>query len=196
MTRQFVSYAGWSAYVSAAGTITTFVSAILFFSLGQPFGSINDIASVFQVILMLPLALVLYLLFRPHSQTLSFLAAAMGIGGILVGGVIQSLLVAGVISFQQTVSFFPAGAAIGGWLMLNSYLSLTRHLLPRGLAWLGLLAGIGYITSVTGFLLGGYQNPLFLAGGLLTVICYPIWALWLGRVLVSGNPERVHAHGI
>jgi len=64
MTRQLFTYVGWSAYVSAAGTMTTFVSAILFFSLGQPFGTINDIASVFQVIFMLPLALVLYQLFR------------------------------------------------------------------------------------------------------------------------------------
>jgi hypothetical protein len=60
MTRQLFTYAGWSAYMSATATIITFASAILFFSLGQPFGTINDISSVFQVIFMLPLALVLY----------------------------------------------------------------------------------------------------------------------------------------
>ncbi len=117
MTRQLFGYAGWSAYVSAAATIATFVSAILFFSLGQPFGTINDTASVFQVIFMLPLALFLYQIFRPHGQTLSFLTAAVGIGGILVGGAVQSLLVAGVIMYQQTVPFFPSG----GLLTVISY---------------------------------------------------------------------------
>ena len=196
MIRRLFQYAGWSTYVSAIGTITTFVSAILFFSIGQPFGSINDIASVLQVIFMLPLALVLYQVLRPHGQTLSFLSATLGITGILMGGVIQSLLVAGMITYQQTVPFFLSGAAIGGWLMLNNYLILTSHVLPRGLAWAGVLAGVGYIVTVAGFLLGGYQNPFFFAGGLLTVICYPTWALWLGRVLVLGNPAVVHAHDI
>jgi hypothetical protein len=196
MTRQLFRYAGWSAYVSAAGTLATFVSAILFFSLGQPFGTINDIASVFQVIFMLPLALALYQLFRPHEQTLSLLTAAVGIGGILVGGVIQSRLVAGMITYQQTIPFFPSGAAIGGWLMLNGYLTLTSQVFPRGLGWASLLAGVGYVVTVAGFLLGGYQNPLFFVGGLLTVISYPTWAFWLGRVFVSGNAEVRRAPGI
>jgi hypothetical protein len=188
MTRQLFGYAGWSAYVSATGTIVTFISAILFFSLGQPFGTINDIASVFQVIFMLPLALVLYLLFRPHSQSLSFLAMLLGVGGMLVAGVVQGLLVLGAITFQQSARSFPAGFAIGGWLMLSSYLSLSSQLLPRRLACLGLLAGVGYIVTVVGFLRGSYQDPLFYAGGLLTVICYPTWAFWLGRVFITRNP--------
>jgi hypothetical protein len=33
--------------------------------------------------------------------------------------------------------------------------------LPRGLACAGLLAGVGYVVTVAGFLLGGYQNPVF-----------------------------------
>jgi hypothetical protein len=189
MTPQLFRYAGWSAYVSATATILTFVSAISFFSLGQPFGTLNDIASVFQVVFMLPLALVLYRLSRPHGQRLSFLAAALGVGGMLVGGAVQSLLVAGVLTYQQTVQFFPAGSAIGGWLILSSYLSLSSHVLPRALAWAGVLAGVGYGLTVAGFLLGGYQNPVFYAGGLLTVISYSTWAFWLGRVLLSGNPE-------
>jgi hypothetical protein len=103
---------------------------------------------------------------------------------------------AGVITYQQTVPFFPSGAAIGGWLMLNGYLTLTNQLLPRPLAWASLLAGVGYVVTVAGFLLGGYQNPLFFAGGLLTVISYPTWAFWLGRVFVSGDGEVRRAPGI
>jgi hypothetical protein len=102
---------------------------------------------------------------------------------------VQSLLVASVITYQQMVPFFPSGIAIGGWLMLNSYLNLTSQLLPRGLTRAGLLAGIGYVVTVAGFLLGGYQNPLFFIGGLLTMISYPTWAFWLGRIVLTSIPE-------
>jgi hypothetical protein len=196
MARQLLGYAGWCAYVSATATILTFVSAVLFFSLGQPFGTLNDVASVFQLIFMLPLALILYLIFRPHNQWLSFLAATLGMSGMLVVGTVQSLLVAGVITYQQTVPFVPFGSAIGGWLILSGYLSLTSQLFPRTLAWAGLLAGVGYIVTVAGFTLGGYQNPVFYAGGLLMLISYSTWAFWLGRVFVAGNPAVGHVSGV
>jgi hypothetical protein len=154
MARQLFTYAGWSAYVSATATIVTFVSAILFFTIGQPFGTLNDIASVFQVSFMLPLALILYQLLGSYSRILSFLAAVLGVSGMLVGAVVQSLLVAGVITYQQTIPFVPFGSAIGDWLILSSYLSLSSHLFPRRLAWAGLLAGVGYIVTVAGFMLG------------------------------------------
>lgn len=196
MTPQRLSYAGWCAYVSAAATIVTFVSAVLFFTLGQPFGTLNDVASVVQLIFMLPLVLILYQIFRPHSQSLSFLAAALGMSGMLVVGTVQSLLVVGVITYLQTVPFVPFGSAIGGWLILSGYLSLSSGLLPRGLAWAGLLAGVGYIVTVAGFTLGSYQSPAFYAGGLLMVISYSTWAFWLGRVFVAGNPAVGHASGV
>ena len=196
MTERLLDYAGWCAYVSATATIATFLSATLFFSLGQPFGTLNDIASVLQLIFMLPLALILYRLFRRQSHSLSFLAAVLGVCGILVGAGVQTLLVLGAITFQQSAQWFPAGAAIGGWLTLNSYLSLSSNLLPRGLAWAGLLAGVGYGVTVTGFLLGGYQNPVFYAGGLLIVISYSTWAFWLGRVFLAGNPAAALTSGV
>jgi hypothetical protein len=164
----------------------TFVTAILFFSIGGPFGKINDISSVVQVLFMLPVALVLYRLFRPNTQTLSLLAA-VGIAGVMVAVVGQGLLVFGVITYQQSLTFFPAGGAIGAWLLLTDYLALASRKLPRGLAWSGLLAGAGYVVTVVGFLLGGQQNPLFYAGGLVLVISYPLWAIWLGRVLSSSS---------
>ena len=45
--------AGWAAYLSAAATVVTFVTGLLFFSAGQPWGTINDAASVFQVLLQI-----------------------------------------------------------------------------------------------------------------------------------------------
>jgi hypothetical protein len=53
MATELLCTAGWAAYLSAAATITTFVTGILFFSVGQPWGTIDDAASVFQVLLQI-----------------------------------------------------------------------------------------------------------------------------------------------
>jgi hypothetical protein len=53
------------------------------------------------------------------------------------------------------------------------------------LGWIGIIAGSGYILTVIGFLKGGYNYTLFYLGGLLTGVSYPIWAIWLGKFLLS-----------
>ena len=183
VTNAFVVY-GWLAYLGAAAAVLTFVTGILFFSIGKRWGKINDISSVFQVLLMIPLAIVLFQLW-PFG-TVSLLAAAVGIVGMLISAVGQSLLVLGRIDFEGSTKFFPAGAAIGVWLILICAFALGRDQLPDLFSWVGILAGIGYILIVIGFLWGGQQNALFYIGGLVLGIGYPVWAFWLGRLLLSG----------
>jgi len=184
---RLLRYAGWSAYVSAAAIIIAFVTLILFFSIGEPFGTINDTASVFQVLFMLPLALLLYRINADNVRLLNVVTMILGIVGIIIAAVGQSLLVIRIITYQQSLSFLPAGAAIGVWLVLISYEASIRRLIPRRLAWAGILAGIGYLVTVVGFLFGGQESPIFYAGGLILVVSYPLWAFWFGRVCLSGK---------
>ena len=179
---------GWAAYLSAAATIVTFVTGILFFTAGQPFGTIQDTSSALQVLLMPPISLVLYALFRPYAPALSLLATAVGIAGMLVAGVLQVLLVFRAVQFEPTIrTTLTAGGAIGVWLVLVAALSLTGGILSRGLAWSGIVAGGGYILLVFGFWLGGQQHPLFWTGSLAAVAGYAVWAIWLGHALLSGS---------
>jgi hypothetical protein len=53
------------------------------------------------------------------------------------------------------------------------------------LAWFGVGAGVGYLLTVIGFLIGGQENKLFYIGALVLGISYPIWAIWLGKLLTS-----------
>jgi hypothetical protein len=186
-TTQFLCAAGWAAYLSAAATVVTFVTGILFFSVGQPWGTINDAASVFQVLFMLPVVVALHELFGPNAPALSLLAAVIGTVGMLISAVLQALLVFGKVRFEQTIrTTLTAGGGIGIWLLLAGYLSLASGALPGGLAWLGLAAGGGYVLLVVGFWLGGQRHPLFMAGSLVALVGYSAWAIWLGRVLLSG----------
>jgi hypothetical protein len=189
-TNPLFQFYGWLAYLGAAATILTFSTGILFFSIGKPFGKINDISSVFQVLLMVPLTILFFQLLPSNARTLGLLAATIGISGMLVSAFGQSLLVFGRIDFQGSRKFFPAGAAIGIWLIATCSLAAANGLLPHPLAWVGILAGAGYIATVVGFLWGGQQNVLFYIGALVLGIGYPIWAIWLGRLLWSGILAR------
>lgn len=186
-TPEVFRYAGWSAYLSAAATIVGFVTLIVFFSVGGPFGTINDISSSILALSLLPLALALYLLLRPCAALLSLIALIIGICAMLAASILQILLVLRVVKLELTLVAVPATfGVVGVWLLLNSYLALASRTLPSGLAWVGVVAGVGYILVIPGFLLGGQQHPLTAVGGLTAVIGYPIWAIWIGGLLLSG----------
>ncbi len=144
-----ISICGWSAHLSAAATILTFVTGILFFSGGKSFGKINDLFSVFQVLLMIPLVFFFSQLITPPSFLARFISSAFGLGGILVN-----------------VSLIGA------------------RTLPTALIWIGIAAGVGYLLIVGGFIKGGQRDPIFYGGSLLLGVCYPIWGIWLGKLIL------------
>ena len=82
----------------------------------------------------------------------------------------------------------PAG--IGLWLLLVNYLALRSKALPRGLTWIGLIAGVGWLLSGVGALIGGSQILPFSIGPLGIFLVSPIWAIWLGRRLLA-QPDSV-----
>lgn len=185
-TSLLILVANWSAYISAIATILTFITGILFFTIGGTYGKINDISSVFQVLFMVPLALVLYRLLPIGTRMLGLVAALVGIAGMLVAVYGQCLLVFEKIDFDGSMKYFPAGAAIGIWLVVTCAFALSHNLFPTGLAWTGMLAGLSYIVIVLAFLIRGQQNMVFYIGGLVLGVSYPVWAIWLGNLIGTG----------
>ena len=181
-------FAGWSAYLSAAATVLGIASLIAFFTVGQPFGTINDI---FSVVIALSSMVVLYALHQIHQQgapLINLAVFAVGVSALLVAAVLQTLLILNVITFAQTAVIVPlAFGFFGAALVVYGRLSLANGLLPARLAWMSIIAGVGYVLVITGFILGGQEHPLAAIGGLVTVIVYPGWAIWFGRLLLSGR---------
>jgi len=178
---------GWFAYLSAAATILTFITGILFFSIGKPFGKINDISSVFQVLFMIPLAIILARTLPARYLTLGLIAAIIGVSGMILSTIGQSLLVFGRIDFQGSLKFFPAGGAIGIWLIFVCLLGTGSGLLPPFFTWIGILAGIGYLVTVIGFPYSG--NKLSYLGILAREIAF-FWCFCNRRWLTKryGTP--------
>jgi hypothetical protein len=178
---------GWAALLSAVATLGTAVTGVLFFAVNQAFGKLNDTFSVFQVVFMLPVAVAVYLLTRPDYAWLALLALAVGCIGMIVVAVLQTLLVAGRVGFEQTIAqVLAAGAAIGLWLIAANALALVAGALSWGLVAFGIAAGAGYLLTAVGFYRGRQEHPLFYAGSLLMVVGYSVWAIWLGRLLLTG----------
>lgn len=185
MTPQFSRLASWSAYLSVAATWLGFILLVLFFSIGQPFGTLNDTASVLQVLFMIPVAIALHRLAPVNALQPSLATAVIGIGAMSIIAVLQSLIAINPALYPVlTGAVLVAGGGLGVWLVLANYLCRQYALLPNRLAWLGIITGLSYVVLVIGFLLSGQENILFGIGSLMVIIIYPIWAIWLGRRLL------------
>jgi len=176
---------GLSAILSAAATLLTFISGILFFTGAKWIGKLNDLFSVFQVLLMIPLIFFFDQLVTPPSFSTRIISSAFGLGGILTSAYGQIRLLTGKIDFEESQKFFPAGGVIGFWLIMVNVFNSGSGALPDGLIWVGIAAGVGYLLIVGGFIKGGQKDPVFFGGSFLLGICYPIWGIWLGKLILE-----------
>lgn len=189
MNASVFRFAGWSAYANAVLSVAILVTLATYFVAGEPWGSINDSLSVIWSLSFLPLVVVLYKANKPGSTALSLGMAATGILSMLAFSVLQSLLVMGVVRFEQT---FLAVVSLGGifGLVILSYGLAARSgeaWLPSRLAWLMIAFGLGYGLSAIGFWLGGWENPLAAIGYLASAVTGPAWSFWLARLLLNNR---------
>jgi hypothetical protein len=177
----------WS-YLAGVAWILGFAALFIFFAVGGVFGTINDAISIFQFLFLIPVALTLHRILALHAPTVSGVTAALGIGAMLAIAFLQLLLVLGTVQFEQTMRpILLLGAIVGLWWLATSSLGLARGTLPVGPAWAGVVAGAAIIVTAIGFVLGGQQHPLSVAGFVVGAVAVPVWAFWLGKVLASGT---------
>jgi hypothetical protein len=210
-----VTYAGWSAILSGALDLIGFVFLLLFFALeaprwiksGEPntpplFGTLNDASFIFVALFMIPVAVALNKMNRSQSPTLSLVSLVIGMTGMLATAIIQALYVPRLIQTQQEVVLLGIALGfLGLWMILVNALGRAANL-PRGLAWLGIVAGVSIILLPgAGIAIGGsaflhdpsiaLRSPLFMfafASGILGFsIGYAIWAILLGRLFLTGK---------
>jgi hypothetical protein len=208
-------YVGWSAILSGAVDLIGFLFLLLFFALeaplwiqsGEPntpplFGTLNDASFIFVALFMIPVAVALNKMNRSQSPTFSLISLIIGMTGMLATAIIQALYVTRLIqTAQQGLLLGIALAFTGLWMILVNVLGRAANL-PRGLAWLGIVAGVSIILApVTVLAMGGLgllddpsmgaSNPLFLFGfaaGILGLsVGYAIWAILIGRLFLTGK---------
>jgi hypothetical protein len=153
-SQRLVKLAGWCAYASGIVSIFGIVFLVAFFTLGGLFGPLNDLAVIVQYVLMLPIALALQQLLRPHGPGLSMVGMLLGIVGIFAVIILQFLLVAGVLTFGQQIGMvIPAFLVVLAWFVINAYLGRSIEVLPKSMLF-NVLAGLYIGYPLWGFSVG------------------------------------------
>ena len=180
---------GWSAFANGILVVANMATLALMFAVNMAWGRVNDAVSVLWILSFLPFVV---LLARLNGSVLGrgvvVGLAVLGAVGMLLFAWLQTLLVLGQVRFEET---FAAVATLGGmlglWLLLNGLLALKGRTLSAGLAWLTISYGLSYVAGIVGYWLGGYESPILWAGAVAGYLIGPVWAFWLGWLLLHGR---------
>ena len=187
VNRARVTSGATAALVVAAAGLVALVAIGLFFTIGQPFGTINDVALLVMTMSLQPLMLAHYELGGPvplWPARLSLTAATLAVAG---WALVQLAMILGLVTFDYehgaTGAFALESvlqAVIGLWIAGASL--LAGRWLPIGVRALGIVAGIGTVIMSAGLLSSGVNDTLTYIGGVGYQIVLPVWAWLLSRV--------------
>ena len=172
-----------AAQAAAVLTVGGAVSLGVFFTVGQPWGTINDWTSILLAGATVPIALELARR-NPRSAPL-VLGAGVDLVGVVVSTAFTSLLISGLMSFEDTLSGVLGGQALMGcWLLLVG-LAAWSDPASRRQATLALTGGAGLVATAAGVQTGGMESPIAAIGFVTAVIGTAGFYALLGR-----RPER------
>ncbi len=178
---------GWSSLLAAIATVIGMVTLLVFFARGNPWGAWNDVASVVLMLATIPVALLVAAVEAEQFPILAYVAAAIGIAGMLLASVFQVALVLRIRTYEQLLGrTLGSGAIVGVWYVAIGILSLPRGL-ETPLPQLAVGAGIGFMTVAYGFAVGNQNHPASKAGGVLLFVASTVFLTMLGLQLVSGD---------
>ncbi len=192
-TLRIVGAATLAAYVVAAAGLVGLITVGLFFWVGKPWGMLSDLALLVMTLALAPLMLAFYELGGRTPTPLAQAAQVVGWIAVLTWCLVQALVIAAVVVFDDSVGATAAFAIECAALVLIGLWVAGANLLAgpwlRWVRWLGVGAGIGFVLFAIGLLRGGLNQPLTYVGGIGYLIVFPIWALLMAREL-KASPSR------
>ena len=198
MNRYRVIGGASGALWAAIAGVVALVAIVLFFTVGQPFGTINDLALIVMVLSLGPVMLAHYELGGVVPLWPARLSLAGAVAAAAGWSALQLAFVLGLVDFDYDHPATGAFAVsnllqlvIGLWIAGASLLAGTW--LPMTVRLLGIVAGVGTALLSLGLLLGGSSHPLSYAGGLGYLVVLPTWAFLLGRVFADRAIEAAPA---
>ena len=199
------NFVGWTAIGSVVAWLLQFVFLGLMFSIAMSsFGFLSDVSYMLGALLTLPFMWFFYQLYRADQVVLRSLALLFGIIGVIIINVSQFRLIIKQLSLEQNMPQVALGTGlIGVSILLFSLLGRGNPQLPSGFTWLGIILGIlmgsgillglffgkDVYATMTGTLDWSKANPFMLvvfALNFLSQVGYPVWGIWLGRMLLRG----------
>ena len=186
-TREIVRRASVAGWVIGTAGLVALVTIGLFFWIGQPFGTINDLALIVMTAAIPFLMLAFWELGGLTPTPLALVAQGGGWLAVAVWCVTHLLFVAGVVpidySAPATGAYLVEAVAlvvIGAWiaganLLAGPWLTALR--------WFGVVTGAGVVLFAIGTIVSGSDGTLVYIGGLAYLGLLPIWGLLMGWFL-------------
>jgi hypothetical protein len=186
-TADIVGRASRAGLVVGVAGLVALVTIGLFFAIGQPWGTINDLALIVMTGAVPVLMLAFWQLGGLTPTPLALTAQAAGWLAVAVWCVTHLLFVAGVVSIDyespatgayaiEAVALIVIGLWIAGAnLLAGPWLGAIR--------WFGVVTGIGLVIFAIGTLLSGSQGTLVYIGGFAYLVLLPAWGFLMGRYL-------------
>jgi hypothetical protein len=194
-TADIVERASRAGLVVGVAGLVALVTIGLFFAIGQPWGTVNDLALIVMTGAIPVLMLAFWQLGGLTPTPLALTAQAAGWLAVAVWCVTHLLFVAGAVSIDydspatgawaiEAVALVVIGLWIAGAnLLAGPWLGAIR--------WFGVLTGIGLVIFAIGTLLSGSQGTLVYIGGLAYLVLLPAWGFLMSRYLRRLNRAPV-----
>lgn len=177
--------------------VLAILTIILFYTVGQPFGTLSDISNGLLGILSGVLAVLLYTQIRSQSPVLSFIGLILALVGAVAVPIGSALVVSGRLGWFQAGYYTAAGFGVMGlWLVgLNSIVDqgsgwsqglIVAGLVIGGIMALGVLAIPGIFSGVESW----EASPWYVkyvgvsASSLGWLILYPVWLILVSRLFL------------
>jgi hypothetical protein len=188
--RQLLRRASIAGYAVGVAGALALLTLSLFFTLGQPWGTINDLALIATVVALPVLMLAFWEL---GGRTPAPLALAAQVTGWLAAAtwcVTHLLFIIGAVEIDYT-----AGAASGALaiesvalVLLGLWIAGANVLAGpwlSGMRWYGLIVGLGVVLYGLATLAAGTNGPLIYAGALGYLVLFPVWGFLMGVYLAA-----------
>lgn len=184
---------GWVAFATGVIGIFSMIFIALFYTVGNPFGTLNDI---FNALMAISSGILAWMLYAGSKNGLTLLNQALlilaQIGALIaiVGSVLVIFKYTGwVLAGLYTATGY---AMIGLWVIRLNYAARGGGLMPGGMSTFGLVLGVVMLlgfAAVPGLIKGADSveamspviNGIWQAASLGWLFLYPIWCFWLGR---------------
>ena len=183
---------GRLAITTGISGLLALIFLLLFFTLGGPFGTLNDICNGLTGILSGVLAWNLSKQFQAGSK--SFILASIGALAIVLGSILVIFEITGwyLAGLYTSLGY----ALVGLWLLMLNYSVRQTNTWHHRLVNLGLISGVimalgllmipGIINRIDEWDLGPwYVNYIGQLGSLGYLLLYPLWGILVGRNLLA-----------